>query len=139
MRNKFFNLAVILLLLFSLQGFSQTTEKSKHPLLDKYYPQLQNNDTNKAVTTQIKPAPETKTTPVVTSATVPALTTSPAMNTTTSINKPTTVTVQPPPVQKVPAQPGSLYRETRLGSSTPQYDTWEKNNNGAGSVTTSPK
>jgi hypothetical protein len=29
--------------------------------------------------------------------------------------------------------------DTRLGSSSPQFNTWEKNNNGAGSVTTSPK
>ena len=50
---------------------------------------------------------------------------------------PTTVTA---PERKVNSGPApSLYRDTRLGSSTPQYDTWEKNNNGAGSVTTSPK
>ncbi|MGH2649421.1 MAG: hypothetical protein ACRDE8_17705 [Ginsengibacter sp.] len=43
-------------------------------------------------------------------------------------------------VQKAQARPPSTpYIDTRLGSSTPQYDTWEKNNNGAGSVTTSPK
>jgi hypothetical protein len=157
MRNKFIKLLVILILLFSLQGFSQTTEKSKHPLLDKYYPQIQNTDTIKAVTTQIKPVPETKSTPVVTSTTVPAVTTAPAMTTTTTmttspavtttpaltttttINKPTTVTAQTP-VQKVqtqPVPPPSM--DYRLGSSTKQYDTWEKNNNGAGAVTTSPK
>jgi hypothetical protein len=162
MRSKFINLLVILILLLSLQGFSQTTEKSKHPLLDKYYPRIENTDTSKAVSTQIKPMPTTTapavtttiiptvtTTPVPavtfttepgeTTTTVPAMTTTPAMTSTTSINKPTTVTVQAP-VQKVQTQPSPPpYMDTRLGSSTKQYDTWEKNNNGAGSVTTSPK
>jgi len=67
---------------------------------------------------------------------------SPSITTTTSINKTTTVTVQAP-AQKIQVQPTqpppSPYMDTRLGSSTKQYDTWEKNNNGAGSVTTSPK
>ena len=31
-----------------------------------------------------------------------------------------------------------VYRDTRLGSSSPMYNTYEKNNNGAGSVTTNP-
>ena len=32
-----------------------------------------------------------------------------------------------------------IYRDTRLGSSEPQYNTYKKNDNGAGAVTTSPK
>ncbi|MEO6187541.1 MAG: hypothetical protein ABIO82_06290 [Ginsengibacter sp.] len=32
-----------------------------------------------------------------------------------------------------------LYRPTRLGSSEPQYDTYKKNDYGAGAVTTEPK
>lgn len=165
MQNKIIKFLVTFILLFSVRGFSQTTEKSKHPLLDKYYPQKQNTDTSKAVTTQIKPVPGTKpapavttttvpavtimpamtTTPAMTSTAVPAVTTKPAMTTTpavttaTTINKPTTVKAQTP-VQKVQTQPAPpLYSENRLGSSTKQYDTWEKNNNGAGAVTTSPK
>lgn len=35
-----------------------------------------------------------------------------------------------------PASP--IYRDTRLGSSSPLYNTYEKNNNGAGSITTNP-
>lgn|SRR6185312_9817807 len=35
-----------------------------------------------------------------------------------------------------PASP--LYRDTRLGSSSPLYDTYKKNDNGAGSITTNP-
>jgi hypothetical protein len=62
------------------------------------------------------------------------------VNDTTIINQPATVT-QTIPVQKaIPQQvPSEIYRDTRLGSSTPQYDTWKKNNNGAGSVTTHSK
>lgn len=42
-------------------------------------------------------------------------------------------------VQEVP-QPAqkSFYRDTRLGSSAPMYNTYRSNNNGAGSVTTNP-
>ena len=54
-----------------------------------------------------------------------------------------TTTPQPPtqPREPVQAQPEkkTIYRDTRLGSSSRLYDTYEKNNNGAGSVTTSPK
>ncbi|MEO6819247.1 MAG: hypothetical protein ABI204_05930 [Ginsengibacter sp.] len=31
-----------------------------------------------------------------------------------------------------------MYRDTRLGSSSPLYNTYKKNDNGAGSVTTNP-
>ena len=177
MQNRIIKLTVTFVVLFSLQGESQTTEKSKHPLLDKYYPQIQNTDASKDVTSQIKPAPETKPAPAVTTTTVPAVTTTtapavtttpvpvatttpvpvvttttvpamitepavtttPAVTNTTTINKPTTVTAQAP-ARKAQTQPAPYpYSETWLGSSTKQYDTWEKNNNGAGSVTTSPK
>jgi hypothetical protein len=33
---------------------------------------------------------------------------------------------------------GHIYRDTRLGSSSPQYNTYEKNDYGAGAVTTNP-
>ena len=181
------SVAVILavfFLSFSLPGFSQDTEKSEHPLLDKYYPQAQKPkpDTNKAITNQIqqvyqvKPAPSASnisspaSKPILTASIIPADTTSekpapstkivPAVTNTSAITAPVadittvsgvttkpaiikqdTITVKPTvqPIvqsQRAPKQP---YMDTRLGSSTPQYDTWEKNNNGAGSVTTSPK
>ena len=52
-----------------------------------------------------------------------------------------TGTVAPKPVQKtVQSKPATTpYNPNRLGSSSPLYDTWEKNNNGAGSVTTGSK
>lgn len=163
MQNKIIALLVSFVVLFSLQGFSQTPEKSKHPLLDKYYPQKQNTtDTNKTVTTATKPVPETNTappvaiTPVVTTTPAPAVitTTVPAVTTTTTVitspaavttapavNKPDTVTTRLPVQEKVQTQPAPTPQlfDTRLGSSSPLYDTWKKNNNGAGSVTTSPK
>jgi hypothetical protein len=169
MHTKIITFLLIFGALFSLRGLSQTTEKSDHPLLDKYYPQPQKTDTNKTITNQIKSVSQIKsapsvsnittpsTKPVVTTTIIPADTTSitPAA-TTTAVSSVTTtsaitttnadVTTIPhltrPPVQvKVQPQraPGHPYIDTRLGSSTPQYDTWEKNNNGAGSVTTSPK
>jgi len=33
---------------------------------------------------------------------------------------------------------GHIYRDTRLGSSSPLYDTYKKNDYGAGAVTTNP-
>lgn len=157
MQNKRLKLLITFVALFSLQGFSQTTEKSAHPLLDKYYPQKQAVDTNKTVTNQIAPIQGTKpiaatkiapgTTPVLEAKTTPETTPVaetkpvPAVTDTTAINKPITTPVPMVPVQKKvqPKPAGTPYNENRLGSSTPQYDTWEKNNNGAGSVTTSPK
>jgi outer membrane biosynthesis protein TonB len=167
MQNKTLKLLVTFLVLFSLQGFSQTTENSTHPLLDKYYPQKKAADTNKTVTTQINPVPVTKpltetkpvpatkpvpeTQPIAetkpgpeTTETKPVSETKPipAVTDTTAINKPTNTLIPVPvPVpKKVQTRPATApYNENRLGSSSPQYDTWEKNNNGAGSVTTSPK
>ena len=160
MQNKIITLAIAFVVLFSLHGFCQTTEKSKHPLLDKYYPQKQEViDTAKTVPAQnpvaetrpapaitTTPLPAVKTTPVMTSVTTPAMAstniptiTTQATDTSNAVSKPTVVIV-PPPVQKVQTSPPSPpYMDTRLGSSTKQYDTWEKNANGAGSVTTSPK
>jgi cytoskeletal protein RodZ len=164
MQNKIITLLISFVVLFSLQGFSQTPEKSNHPLLDKYYPQKQNTDTNKTVTTATKPVPETNaappvaTTPVVTPAVITttapavittttvstspaAVTATPAVATAPAVNKPDTVTTRLPVQAKVQTQPAPTPQlfDTRLGSSSPLYDTWKKNNNGAGSVTTSPK
>ena len=167
MQNKIIKLLVTFVVLFSLHGFSQTTEKSSHPLLDKYYPRKQNIDTNKTVSTQVNPIPENTTSPAITTqpaaitTTVPAETKRPAISTTTPLTtnpivtttpvvtpipvaeKPDTISAKIPPAQKLiqpqPAPPPPPYMDTRLGSSSKLYDTWEKNNNGAGTVTTSPK
>ncbi|HEY5407496.1 MAG TPA: hypothetical protein VIJ92_10415 [Ginsengibacter sp.] len=149
-------------LLFSLHGFSQATEPSAHPLLDKYYPRAQVVDTNKTVGTQITSSqikPASAGTTITTSpknlivtttqadtttrsaANIPSMTTKPAITSTTAVNTPNTIVRNVPavPVQQPAAPPSQPYRDTRLGSSTPQYDTWQKNDNGAGAVTTSPK
>lgn len=166
MQNKTLRLLVTFVVLFSLGGFSQTTENSTHPLLDKYYPQKKSVDTNKTVTTQINPVPVTNPMPVtkpvpvtkpapeanLVSETKPEIKQEPetkpvsvtkpvpAVTDTTAINKPINTPVAVPVPKKVQTRPATApYNENRLGSSTPQYDTWEKNNNGAGSVTTSPK
>jgi hypothetical protein len=46
--------------------------------------------------------------------------------------------IYPYKVYKAPAKK-PIYRDTRLGSSTKKYDTYKKNDKGAGAVTTSPK
>jgi len=183
MQYKMLKLFVTFFVLFSIKGFSQNTEKSEHPLLDKYYPHKQNAEAGKTVTVDTKPAfvptpaplpapkPITKTVPSLQDTTgtikpiisnepvatnTPIISNSPAIETktlpsvadTTSINKPivtnkpiNAVVQTPVPLQQkvVTHPPSSSYMDTRLGSSTPAYDTWTKNNNGAGSVTTSPK
>lgn len=78
------------------------------------------------------PPPET----TVVAETIPSSAVSDAATTTKPISTATTLPVQKI-VQPRPA-PGKPY-DPRLGSSTPAYDTWKKNNNGAGSVTTSAK
>lgn len=192
---------IVFLSLFFSRAFSQATDKSEHPLLDKYYPQPK-KDTPKTVLNAPVNPPETITTaavpakpvvntppaavvrpitppvvkpivksspsvpqlPAATSSPVqappppptvtPEITTpistsgtviknAPSITDTTSVIKPSASGARPlAKVQEVvqphsPAPP--IYMDTRLGSSTPQYDTYEKNNYGAGSVTTSPK
>ncbi len=161
MRNtmqKLFIMFVLsgLCLVISLQGFSQTAEKSEHPLLDKYYPQKA-PDTTKAVTTQTHPAPELRpVTPAikpVTPTTIvteekPSAQTTPVYSPTPAslVADTTAVHKQTQNIVPVPAQPrlqpkpaATPTRDSRLGSSSPLYDTYEKNSNGAGSVTTNPK
>jgi len=177
MQKKIPGFLITLALLFSSNVFSQTAEKSNHPLLDKYYPGAK-KDTSKTMpmpnqVTGIKPEPaitgqsviNKSTNATVKAAEVKAL---PVVTDTATDNKSdnkviplaqgnlkseikpvtavtdTTLSKSNPilqvTVQKVqPKSPSTPYIDTRLGSSTPQYDTWQKNNNGAGSVTTSPK
>lgn len=176
MQNKSIKLLVIFVVLFSLPGFSQTVEKSRHPKMDAYYPPKKVADTSKAVTAETKAVPETKaasgittsplvtappsvttapveiTAPTVTStlvkAVTPAETTAPAevIAPAVAVTPEETPTINaapaPVPIQEkiqtklVPTHP---YIGTRLGSSSKLYDTYEKNKNGAGSVTTSSK
>jgi hypothetical protein len=60
-----------------------------------------------------------------------------------NLNKPVSAVVVQPAQKKTqiqpPAKPTSIYMDTRLGSSSPLYDTYEKNSNGAGSITSMPK
>jgi hypothetical protein len=199
MHHKIFRLTIMLMVFFSLQGFSQTTDtpaddKSDHPLLDKYYPQPKEKAPNKVTpppatpsavnplpVTQVpaKPAPVLKpvvalkpepvetqvveiapapaikaeglpvqgSAPSMSSATVPVIANTPTVIppvippvvdsvVTVIAPAPAPKPVAPPLLDKVPTPP---VNRNRLGSSTKKYDTWEKNSNGAGSVTTSPK
>jgi len=169
MQHKIRQLLIIFVVLFSLQGFSQTTEKSAHPLLDKYYPQKQSAP---ASTVEAAPAePVSPVNPVTATKQITNTKTVTAVTDTTTIEKPlkTTVSVsptkiisetkpapvvtdsialnklvktplaEPVPKKNQPKPAGNPYMDTRLGSSSPLYDTYEKNNNGAGSVTTGAK
>jgi hypothetical protein len=195
MHHKIFRLTIMLMVFFSMQGFSQRTDtpaddKSDHPLLDKYYPQPKDKTPDKVTpppatpsavkqlqVTQVpaKPAPvlkpvvvvrpepvETKvveiapapaikadglpvqgSAPSMSSATVPVIANTPTVIPPVADRVATVVAPVPAPkpvahplVDKVPAPP---VNRNRLGSSTKKYDTWEKNSNGAGSVTTNPK
>ena len=172
MQLKIILLTTLFALLFSLQTFSQATEKSDHPLLDKYYP-TPKKDTATVIAPATKPVVETKpvvrsqpapvistepvapsTAPVATSTNIPVETKpvvvtsiAPAIKADTAVKAPETAVTNkiapvtnPTPVKKAAAQPVTQpYRSTRLGSSSKLYDTWEKNNNGAGSVTTGGK
>lgn len=151
-------LIIIFLILFSLQGFSQVTEPSSHPKLDKYYPQKKKVEANNIAPVQTQPMPQAEPMPEIKSETKPLskieaipetkpiseVTTAPEPN---PISEKTTTPAAATPSNSVPVRkeiqsqplPSSPYRSTRLGSSSQLYNTYEKNSNGAGSVTTSPK
>lgn len=157
----------------SAQTPPQTPEKSDHPLLDKYYPDLNRKPEPVAKPT---PVPITSTPPPTVNATKNIVTPppfaapkipmeiveskpatvkdtsgiTPTLRATTSLPATATISEANVPVANVPPQQkvqpplisrpeGEIYRPTRLGSSSPQYDTYDKNKKGAGSVTTSPK
>ncbi len=195
MENKILTFLVIFLAVFSFRAISQNTEKSKHPLLDKYYPQKSEAQTNtpapvgsaqqnpvKSVATRpvntapiveakpvsppktdIEPKSEAPAKPVVTtavSAPIPVTASkgtqsietqsvagkpelvpiSKAITDTTAANKPVNPAAVSTAQKPLQGRPSAVpLRTTRLGSSSPLYDTYEKNNNGAGSVTTGNK
>ena len=156
-------------LLYALSGFAQTTPQSEHPLLDKYYPRKQADTVKNSTTQinqqpVTKPVVEAKTMPATKPVTLPAPvipapapepvvekkpvaimpdTTATAKlqdtNKPLNVSKPAVTAITAPAPAKAPQATGTPYNSSQLGSSTPRYDTWEKNNNGAGSVTTSPK
>lgn len=157
MKTKIIPLS-ILGILISLSALSQTTENSSHPKLDAFRKLKQNSreavvsDTsatpkvNTATGNNIKTSNDSSPSSTATgNSTTTSNNSSPTSsspivtgNKTISTNNAGTQNQPNPPVQTMPAQK-QIYMDTRLGSSTKQYDTYEKNNNGAGSVTTSPK
>jgi hypothetical protein len=161
-------LSFALFIVSSMVSFGQTTETSEHPLLDKYYPQPKQPKPAAPVvappvtqpqTSPPTPAPATVTAPA-TPLPAPATVTAPVAHESapeiSSEVKPVTATVPvtetkttipPPTPTPIPATPAAIQPQrkptpiwdTRLGSSSPLYDTYEKNKNGVGSVTTNPK
>ena len=124
--------------------FNPTTVKPVPRGETKRAPLVKDTKAIKSTTTAL-PAAEIKTDPgpdpVTVNTSVPVTNVSKPLGDTTAISKPVTTMVPASAPQKVQPQrpPSKPYMDTRLGSSSPLYDTYEKNSNGAGSVTTSPK
>ncbi len=148
MKNKIIP-SIILGITISFTGFTQSAEPSSHPKLDKLFPQTESIPANTTISsTKISSGNTSTGSPSASAISKPASLTLPdakVPETDTAkaapaalvvIKKEPEKIVQPAPAKKPPQEP---YVDTRLGSSTPQYNTYEKNNNGAGSVTTSPK
>jgi hypothetical protein len=100
------------------------------------------------ITSTVAPEAISKPAPVTTSAIAPPVILQPvapvATPDTTTKEAPVTAiekpaAPQPQTQQRVSIPPTDPYNPNRLGSSTKQYDTWEKNSDGAGSVTTHSK
>ena len=88
--------------------------------------------------------PEIQAGPTVTSTPVSVESANTTISNSNTVTTPAAITVNKPVQQPMATKaapetdPSSLFT-TRLGSSAPEYNTWEKNNDGEGSVTTSPK
>lgn len=109
-------------------------------------PVINNNTVSGSVVAQPTQAPDTKTDniniadPVTT---VPATDVNPQQQEPVVKNEPmVSQPAQPPVLNATPAPStpatGHIYTDTRLGSSSPLYDTYQKNDYGAGAVTTNP-
>jgi hypothetical protein len=123
------------------------TEVAPEPTPDPVIPEAKPAP---VITSTVAPEPISKPSPVTTptSTIVPPVISQPVasvipVDTTTketpvaTVEKPVEAPPQPKPLVSKPV--GEPYNPNRLGSSTKEYDTWEKNNDGAGSVTTHSK
>ena len=118
-------LIIVSCLLLSKVNFSQTVTKSNHPKLDSLF-QRSSNNTNSTENSY---------------ASVKTVTGKSSLNDASKIwnsssagNKMVFTNTGGTDNATQP-----IYRDTRLGSSSPLYNTYEKNDYGAGAVTTSPK
>jgi len=134
---------VVTMMVISNSLFAQDTSHSK--LVDKYYPESKGPE---------QPAPvlnKATTEPVNNDVNKPAATTT--ISQSPQINKTEVPVPASPQVQNTlnpvhtnnsrigtdnPDQTSPIYRDTRLGSSSPLYNTYQKNDNGAGAITTNP-
>lgn len=145
--------AIIIILGIIISNTTLGQDTSHTRLVDKYYPksnpvtpepQNKTPDLNLAPISRNKPLNDNAASqkpviknepiskPVVPQSTVsaePAQVTEPA----NTINNPSPATIA---TSTPDANP--VYRDTRLGSSEPQYDTYKKNDKGAGAITTNP-
>lgn len=141
-------------------AFCQDTSQTK--LIDKYYPESKKETPpppiNKEITPVIQtPATQTSSSQIAVPKTpvsqVPLPTASVSQTPVSKVSDsqapavPQTLASQPAlsknpapqvSVSQMPVSQNHIYRDTRLGSSSPAYQTYKENDNGAGSVTNNP-
>ena len=118
--------------MISSAGFSQTAMKTLHPKLNSSFQRYQNNIGNTALSgtsTSFAMPPGDNSKAAVTSL-------NNADFNQKSVKNNSAVKEQKK-VLDVPVQQ-PMYRDTRLGSSSKMYDTYEKNDYGAGAITNNP-
>jgi len=113
----------------------QKTANQSAPELNKATTQPVNNTENSpsATTTTISQAPQINKTNNQ-EVPIPQATSSQVQNTLT----PTQTNIDGMGTDYYNPSGSSTYRDTRLGSSSPLYNTYEKNDDGAGAITTNP-
>ena len=139
---------VVTMVIVSNSLFAQDTSHTK--LVDKYYPESKapeppapildkattaplNTTLNKPASSTVSEAPQ-----ISPNVSQPPPQISSNVIQSPQINKVASTTVPETPISQVQITPNIIYNDTRLGSSAPENDSYIKNDNGAGSITTNP-
>lgn len=128
---------IVTMVIASNSLFAQDTSHTK--LVDKYYPESNAPEPPAPILDKATTAPLNTTLNKPASSTVSQ---APVINPTASqppqINNVESTTVPETPISQVQTTPNNIYNDTRLGSSSTENDSYIKNDNGAGSITTNP-
>jgi len=154
--------AIIIILAVTISNTVLCQDTAHTRLVDKYYPKSEVTPEPQNTTPDLKLAPISRSQPLNNSASSqkPIIKNEPVSR---PVVPQATVAAEPEPMpepentvvnnpspEPTPATPplpavvtstpyaNPVYRDTRLGSSAPQYDTYKKNDNGAGAITTDP-
>ncbi|MEO8412954.1 MAG: hypothetical protein ABI472_04815 [Ginsengibacter sp.] len=117
MKNKIMPL-IISGVLLSFSASSQTNAHSTHPKMEAYFPR------QNAVANNMDDSSTAQMTNIITSKTKPT----------------NNFTYKKQPQETIETQPRKqpMYRDTRLGGSSQMYNSYKKNDYGAGAITTNP-